>query len=140
MININKRKILFQNFQKFNYKEIKSNYINTISSTRNFSNSLTEENNPEEKSVREKVIDSLDYKKIFKKKSFYRNFKVLDTLGEFKDFEERDTTEMLQNMKRKLYASDYLKIHEDWQKNLLKNKIRKGIIKHKYENYVNILR
>ena len=136
MININKRKILFSNFgQKFNYKEIKSNYINIIC-TRNFSNTLTEENT-EEKTVREKVIDKLDYQKIFKKKSFYRNFKVLDTLGEFKDFEERDTQEMLQNMKKKLYASDYLKIHDDWQKNLLKNKIRKGIIKHKYENYVN---
>jgi len=139
MINsINKQKFFFQNlfFRNF-FKQIKTNEtkINYLA-TRKFSTTLGEKKEESEKTVREKVIDNLDYKKIFKKKHFYRNFKVLDTLGEFKDFEERDNMEMVQNLRNKLYASDYLKIHDDWQKNLLKNKIRKGIIKHNFENYV----
>jgi hypothetical protein len=135
MLNsINKNKFIFSNFRSF-YTGLKTNKLNIIT-YRNFSNTFGEVKDQEEKTVRQKVIDSLDYKKIFKKKTFYRNFKVLDTLGEFKTFEERDNMEMLQNIRNKLYASDYLKIHDDWQKNLLRNKIRKGIIKHRFENYV----
>ena len=136
MINsINKRKLINTNLLNFHLKPIKNNKTKTFA-FRNFSNSLNDENKQTELTVREKVIESLDYKKIFKKKTFHKNFKVQDTLGQFKDFEERDITEMQQIMKKRLYASDYLKIHDDWQKNLLKNKIRKGIIKYNYENYV----
>ena len=134
-ISINKNKFILSNLRSF-YTGLKTDKINLITYS-NFSSSLGEVKEQEEKSVRQKVIDNLDYKKIFKKKTFYRNFKVLDTLGEFKDFEERDRMEMVQNLRNKLYASDYLKIHDDWQKNLLRNKIRKGIIKHRFENYVN---
>ena len=116
-----------------------SNLIRMINS-KNFSTSLTPENqtaNTEtELSVREKVIKSLDYKKIFKKKYFHRNFDVENTLGQFESHERRDQQEMAEVFKKRIYSQEYLKVHNDWQKNLLKNKIRKGIIKHNFENYV----
>lgn len=116
-----------------------SNLIRMIN-TKNFSTSLTIENPPanneNELSVREKVIKNLDYKKIFKKKVFHRNFNVEDTLGQFESYERRDQQEMGEVYKKTIYSKEYLKVHDDWQKRLLRNKIRKGIIKHKFENYV----
>lgn len=116
-----------------------SNLIKMINS-KNFSSSLTSENPPattqNELTVREKVIKSLDYKKIFKKKYFHRNFEVENTLGQFESHERRDQQEMAEILKKRIYSQEYLKVHNDWQKNLLKNKIRKGIIKHNFENYV----
>ena len=32
--------------------------------------------------------------------------------------------------------AEYLKFQDNWQKNLLKNKIRKAITKYKFDNYV----
>lgn len=116
-----------------------SNLMKMVNS-KNFSTALTPGNpavNTEnELSVREKVIKSLDYKKIFKKKCFHRNFDVENTLGQFESLERRDEQEMAEVLKKKLYNKEYLKVHNDWQKRLLRNKIRKGIIKHNFENYV----
>lgn len=130
---------LTKNFYSLANINKQSNLIRMIN-TKNFSTSLTPENpttnSDNELSVREKVIKSLDYKKIFKKKCFHRNFEVENTLGQFPDHQRRDEQEIAEVLKKKLYNKEYLKVHDDWQKNLLRNKIRKGIIKHNFENYV----
>lgn len=132
---------------KFNFSKIfltnqfnntKNLLVNNI--TKAFSSEITNQNQPnqidKEMSVREKVIANLDYKKIFNKKHFYRNFTVEDTFNRFDSYDQRDKQEMAERYKRRIYNKEYLRVHDDWQKNLLKNKIRKGIIKHNFDNYV----
>ncbi len=107
---------------------------------KNFSTDLSNNNNTTTDeanlTVKEKVIKSLDYKKIFKKKVFHRNFDVENTLNQFESYQRRDEQEMAEIYKKRIYSKDYLRVQNDWQKNLLKSKIRKGIIKYNYENYV----
>lgn len=133
---------------KFNISKTFSPFFNVnrqinnlgMINSKNFSTDVTNEKTPinleRELTVKEKVIKSLDYKKIFKKKIYHRNFEVENTLNQFESFQRRDEQEMAEVYKKRIYNKEYLKIHNDWQKNLLKNKIRKGIIKHNFENYV----
>jgi len=118
----------------------KQNNILRMMTIKNFSTDLSNNNNTTTDeanlTVKEKVIKSLDYKKIFKKKVFHRNFDVENTLNQFESYQRRDEQEMAEIYKKRIYSKDYLRVQNDWQKNLLKSKIRKGIIKYNYENYV----
>ncbi len=80
----------------------------------------------------------VDKKKIFNKKTHFRNLEIDNELDPTKSLQEQDERELTDWHKKKLYDKKYIKIHEDWQKNLMRKKKKKAITKHNYENYVRI--
>lgn len=77
-------------------------------------------------------------KQIFNKKTHFRNLEVDNKLDPPKSFEEADEKELMYAEKRKLYPKEYLKINDDWQKNLMKKKKKKAKTKMLLENYVSL--
>jgi hypothetical protein len=102
---------------------------------RNFStseNKTVEQTDSSQKSYEPEI----DKKKIFKKKVHYRNLDIENKLSPAKNIQEQDERELTDWHKKLIYDKKYMRIHEDWQKNLVKKKRKKAITKHNFENYV----
>jgi hypothetical protein len=79
----------------------------------------------------------IDKKKIFNKKSHWRNIDIDLELDPSKDMEEQDKREYQSfYMNNMMYDKYYMKIMNDWQKNLFRNKKKKAKTKLDFENYV----
>ena len=78
----------------------------------------------------------MDKKKIFNKKTHYRNLEIDNKLNPTKTLEEQDERELTDWSKRFNYDKKYLEIQDDWQKNLMRKKKKKAITKFNFENYV----
>jgi hypothetical protein len=78
----------------------------------------------------------IDKKKIYKKKTHYRTLSIDNKLNPTASLEEQDERELVDWHKKKLFPKNYVKIMDDWQKNLINKKRKKAITKHNFENYV----
>ncbi len=79
----------------------------------------------------------VDKKKIYRRKTHYRNLDIENKLDPTKDIQEQDERELTDWHRKLLFDRKYIKIQDDWQKNLIKNKKKKALTKHRFENYVN---
>ena len=82
---------------------------------------------------------SIDKKKFFNKKTHYRNLEIDNKLNPAKTLEDQDERELTNWARKFHYDKKYLKIQDDWQKNLMKKKEKKAITKHNFENYVSYI-
>jgi hypothetical protein len=81
-----------------------------------------------------------DKKKIYNRKTHYRTLAIDNKLNPAKSLEEQDERELTDWHKKLVFSKKFLKINDDWQKNLMKKKEKKALTKHNFENYVlNIL-
>ena len=85
------------------------------------------------------TIWSLGKKKIFNKKTHYRNLEIDNKLNPAKTLEDQDERELTNWARKFHYDKKYFKIQDDWQKNLMKKKEKKAITKHNFENYVSYI-
>jgi hypothetical protein len=107
-----------------------------------FSETTSQSNNenltPDQTGEKKPFEFSVDKKKIFNKKTHYRNLEIDNKLNPAKTQEDQDERELTNWARKFHYDKKYLKIQDDWQKNLMKKKEKKAITKHNFENYVSI--
>jgi hypothetical protein len=94
-----------------------------------------DEKNPNPLTVDKSTI-KLEKKSIYNKKTHYRTLEIDNQVRPPKDLEEQDEREMLSWYKHKLFDRAYVRIMDDWQKNLATSKRKKMITKLNFENYV----
>jgi hypothetical protein len=108
----------------------------TASNSNTTSNSsTTPDKGPNQK---KKIEIDLDKKKIFNKKTHYRNYFIDKKLDPPKSLEEQDERELVNWHKGLRFDKKYTRIQDDWQKNLVEKKRKKAITKLNFENYVSI--
>lgn len=95
----------------------------------------TDPNNPIDNPQPEKFEHVVPKKKIFNKKTHYRNLDIDNQLSPAKNMEEQDERELINWQRKLIFDKKYLKIMDDWQKNLMNKKRKKALTKHLYENY-----
>jgi hypothetical protein len=96
----------------------------------------TNTNQSKEEIPNKKLEIEFDKKKIFNKKTHYRNYFIDKKLDPPKTFEEQDTRELSDWHRKKFFDRRYVKIMDDWQKNLVEKKRRKAITKMNKEDHV----
>jgi hypothetical protein len=101
----------------------------------NNANTSNESNTPTD-TPKKKIEVELDKKKIFNKKTHYRNYFIDKKLDPPKSFEEQDTRELSDWHRKKFFDRRYVRIMDDWQVNLVEKKRKKAITKMNYENHV----
>ncbi len=94
------------------------------------------ESNSQEDTQTKKFDYVPERKKIFNKKTHYRNFFIEKKLDPPKTFDEQDTRELSDWHRKKTFDRRYIKVMDDWQKNLIEKKRRKAITKMNKENHV----
>jgi hypothetical protein len=128
------RNTFYKNFAPFS--KFFSTNINSESGSSNNLNSNTNNLDNSQTNPPKKIEVTLDKKKIFNKKTHYRNYHIDRALDPPKSFEEQDKRELSDWHKKKFFDRRYLRVMDDWQINLVEKKRRKGITKINKENHV----
>jgi hypothetical protein len=116
--NFNNFKLLFKNF------------------TTNVENKTIDKSNDDTPQPKKKFDFIPPKKQIYNKKTHYRNLEIDNMFDPPKNFEEQDEKEMTHWHQTRLYDRHYIKLNNNWQKNLAKKKRKKALTKFNFENYV----
>ena len=119
-----------------NLNPISKYFSNTINTDNLNSGNISNESNTPTDTPKKKIEVELDKKKIFNKKTHYRNYFIDKKLDPPKSFEEQDTRELSDWHRKKFFDRRYVRIMDDWQVNLVEKKRKKAITKMNYENHV----
>ena len=112
------------------------NKFNQLNKIRHFSTVEKNTNTSDVKTEEKKFEFNVEKKKIFNKKTHYRNIDIDKKLDPSATLDDQDERELTDWHKKLIFDKRYLNIQDDWQKNLIKNKKKKAFTKERFENYV----